>query len=139
MIVSLKTRWRSSRGRNSFAELHRRNCRRLRKYRRFWGAVMRRIYTGSAGLVGSAALALGIWLSLVAQAQSAVATADASGDSLAEIIVTAEKRSEDAQKTPIAITTISGEDIVKRAENQLDTTLRNVPSVQVQSTPQGGE
>jgi iron complex outermembrane receptor protein len=84
-------------------------------------------------------LTLAIWLSPWAQVQSATAAENASSDSLAEIIVTAEKRSEDAQKTPIAITTISGEDIARRAENQLDTTLRNVPSVQVQSTPQGGE
>jgi hypothetical protein len=58
---------------------------------------MRDINTGSIGLVGSAASALGIWLSLAAQAQSAVTTADASSDALAEIIVTAEKRSEDVQ------------------------------------------
>jgi iron complex outermembrane receptor protein len=126
-------------GRVSLTELHRRDCRTLGLCRRFWGALMRDINTGSIGLVGSAASALGIWLSLAAQAQSAVTTADASSDALAEIIVTAEKRSEDVQKTPIAITTISGEDIARRAENQLDTTLRNVPSVQVQSTPQGGE
>jgi iron complex outermembrane recepter protein len=94
---------------------------------------------GSVACLGSAALILGIALSPPIRAQSTSASPNAPGDSLAEVIVTAEKRTENVQKTAIAITTISGDDIVTRAENQLDTTLRNVPSLQVQSTPQGGE
>lgn len=73
-------------------------------------------------------------------APSAVAQQATSGDeALEEIVVTAEKRTENVQKIPIAITTISGEEIATHAENELDTVLRNVPSLQVQSTPQGGE
>jgi iron complex outermembrane recepter protein len=99
--------------------------------------MMRRIVAGSWAVFGSASVLL-LTLSDAAQAQSAPAAA-ASSDALEEVIVTAEKRTEDVQKTAIAITTISGEDIAKHAENELDTALRDVPSLQVQSTPQGGE
>jgi iron complex outermembrane receptor protein len=96
---------------------------------------------GSIGRVGFAVLILSIGLSSATpvQAQSASAASDASSDSLQEVVITAEKRVENAQTTAIAITTISGDAIAAHAENQLDTTLRNVPSLQVQSTPQGGE
>jgi iron complex outermembrane recepter protein len=91
--------------------------------------------------VGSTALLLGIGLASAtgAQAQSVPATPQPSEDSLQEVVVTAEKRVENVQTTAIAITTISGDDIAAHAENQLDTTLRNVPSLQVESTPQGGQ
>lgn len=74
-----------------------------------------------------------------AGAQTAPGSPDVAAGALQEVIVTAEKRKEDAQRTAIAITAISGDDIAARAENNLDTTLRDVPSLQVQSTPQGGE
>ena len=74
-----------------------------------------------------------------AGAQTAPSSPDVAAGALQEVIVTAEKRKEDAQRTAIAITAISGDDIAARAENNLDTTLRDVPSLQVQSTPQGGE
>jgi iron complex outermembrane receptor protein len=69
----------------------------------------------------------------------AVAQGAAAGATLEEVVVTAEKRTENVQKTSISITAISGEEMRKRAENQLDTMLRNVPSLQIQGTPQGGE
>lgn len=78
-------------------------------------------------------------MSATAGAQSTAGQADATTGALQEIIVTAEKRTEDVQRTAIAITTISGDEIAAHAENQLDTTLRDIPSLQVQSTPQGGE
>ncbi|MFT3905917.1 MAG: TonB-dependent receptor [Steroidobacteraceae bacterium] len=62
----------------------------------------------------------------------------AESDALEEVIVTAEKRPETVQKTAISITTISGEDIAKRADNELGAMLRNVPSLQIENTPQGG-
>jgi len=92
--------------------------------------------------VDSTVLLWSIGLSMVGplQAQSADPGGPAAnGDSLQEVVVTAEKRMENAQTTAIAITAISGDDIAAHAENQLDTTLRDVPSLQVQSTPQGGE
>ena len=89
--------------------------------------------------VGFAVLLATIVLSPAVRAQSAAATPTAYNDSLQEVVVTAEKRVENVQTTAIAITTISGDEIASHAENQLDTTLRAVPSLQVQSTPQGGE
>jgi iron complex outermembrane receptor protein len=100
---------------------------------------MSRMHAATAALVGSAALALALGALSPARAQSTANIAAAAGDSLEEVIVTAEKRPEDAQKTAIAITAISGEELTRHAENELDTALRNVPSLQVQSTPQGGE
>jgi len=96
---------------------------------------------GTGGRVRSTVLILSIGLSSAAQvrAQSTAAAPNSYNDSLQEIVVTAEKRIETVQKTAIAIATISGDEIAAHAENQLDTTLRDVPSLQVQSTPQGGE
>jgi iron complex outermembrane recepter protein len=103
--------------------------------------VMLNTYTGSSGRVGPAFLILGIGFASAvrAQAQSADTAPGAYNEPLQEVVVTAEKRSENAQSTAIAMTTISGDDLAARAENQLDTTLRDIPSLQVQSTPQGGE
>jgi iron complex outermembrane receptor protein len=100
---------------------------------------MRRLISTAASLAGSTALSMVIHV-CPAQAQTATGAQPAdNGDTLQEVIVTAEKRVEDVQKTAIAITTISGDEIARHAENELDTSLRNVPSLQVQSTPQGGE
>ena len=65
--------------------------------------------TGSIGRVRSAVLILSIGLLSAApvRAQSASATSDTSSDSLQEVVITAEKRVENAQTTAIAITTIS--------------------------------
>lgn len=58
--------------------------------------------------------------------------------SLEEVIVTAEKRTTDLQKTPISIVTLSGDELRKTGEVKLNEALRNVPSLQIQSTAQGG-
>ena len=60
------------------------------------------------------------------------------GGVLEEVIVTAEKRESDIQKTAIAITAMSGADLQAQGEVQLNAALRNVPSLQIQSSPQGG-
>jgi len=86
------------------------------------------VFSGAAGLLAPVT---------VARAADQSATAGAAAG-LEEIIVTAEKIVENAQKTPISITTISGADIQKHAENQIDQMLRNVPALQIEQTPQGG-
>ena len=58
---------------------------------------------------------------------------------LQEVVITAEKRVTVAQKTPISITTLSGAELQQRGETELDHALRDVPSLQIQGTPQGGE
>jgi iron complex outermembrane receptor protein len=92
-----------------------------------------------AGSISATVLILGAGLLPTARAQTAPGVPNAAAATLEEVIVTAEKRTADAQRTAIAITAISGDEIAAHAENQLDNTLRNVPSLQVQSTPQGGE
>jgi len=58
---------------------------------------------------------------------------------LQEVIVTAEKRATLAQKTPVSITTLTGPALEASGETELGNALRNVPSLQIQGTPQGGE
>jgi iron complex outermembrane recepter protein len=94
--------------------------------------------TSSAASLVLASAVLALTLN-VSSSMADMTEPSATGDALQEIIVTAEKRPADAQKTAIALTALSGEDLSKHAENELDTSLRGVPSLQVQSTPQGGE
>jgi iron complex outermembrane receptor protein len=73
-----------------------------------------------------------------ASAQEAETTsAPAASGKLQEVIVTAQKRKQSAQKTPMAIAVVSGEDIAGKAQNTLDAVLRNVPGVEVQGIAQG--
>ena len=81
-----------------------------------------------------AGVALGISYIPTSSAQ----TDDAGTATLEEIVVTAEKRPETAQKTAISITAISGETLEKRGETELASILRNVPALQIEQTPQGG-
>jgi iron complex outermembrane receptor protein len=100
---------------------------------------MRHFRLSSAGIAGSMALLLASLAAPAAHAQSAPASANgADSGGLEEVLVTAEKRTENVQKTPIAITTISGDEIAERAEDDLQTALRNVPSLQIEGTAQGG-
>jgi iron complex outermembrane receptor protein len=56
-----------------------------------------------------------------------------------EVIVTAQKRKQSAQKTPMTISVVSGEEIAGKAQNTLDSVLRNVPGVEVQGIAQGSQ
>jgi len=58
---------------------------------------------------------------------------------LADIVVTAQKRAEDVQSTPISIGVVTGRDIALKAQNNLDAVLRDVPSVEVQGLAQGAQ
>ncbi|MGC3980438.1 MAG: TonB-dependent receptor [Steroidobacteraceae bacterium] len=55
---------------------------------------------------------------------------------LEEIVVTAQKREENSQKTAIAISTIQGEELIDRGISQLDNALTTIPGVAIQR--QGG-
>jgi len=94
----------------------------------------------STAFLGSIVLILNVSVVPAAEAQAiGAATAGDAGDALQEIIVTAEKRPEEAQRIAISISTLSGDDLARRGEVELDTALRNVPSLQIQTTAQGGE
>jgi iron complex outermembrane receptor protein len=58
---------------------------------------------------------------------------------LEEVIVTAQKRTEDVQKTAISIATVSGEEMAAQGKTSLDAALSSVPAVQVQGLAQGAQ
>lgn len=65
-------------------------------------------------------------------------TAVAAGDVLEEIVVTAEKREENLQKTPVAITALMGDDLQMQAKNTMEDALRTVPGVNIKSGSNAG-
>jgi iron complex outermembrane receptor protein len=69
-------------------------------------------------------------------AQDAPAQAAAAGQ-LEEIVVTAEKREEDISKTPLAITAISGDELLKNDVTNVVQLQYLAPSMQVTQTAQG--
>ena len=72
-------------------------------------------------------------------AGAAWADAAATGEGLEEVIVTAQKRSEDVQKTAISIATVSGEEMAAQGKTSLDAALKDVAGVQVQGLAQGAQ
>lgn len=87
-----------------------------------------------SALLGVSAVAL---LAGAAQAQTAPNTGPVAAAQLEEIIVTAEKRESSVQRTAIAITAVSGEEIANQSRTSLDEVLRAAPAVQIQSTGSG--
>ena len=55
------------------------------------------------------------------------------------VTVTAERHVQDAQKTAIAISVESGEELLKKGITTIDAALREAPGVEIQSRPQGGQ
>ena len=89
-------------------------------------------------LLGSAAVALCLCATPGAWAQSAVPTAGRSGQ-LQEVVVTAQRRAQNIQKTAIPITAISGAELKAQAKTTLSAVLIDVPSIQIQSNPAGAD
>lgn len=85
-------------------------------------------------LHSSAALILGAGVVSSALAQ----TPATSGLELEEIIVTAEKREVDLQKTPISVTAVTGAELLTKGISTLDKALEETPSVKISISPQGG-
>jgi len=56
-----------------------------------------------------------------------------------EVVVTAERRSAPVQKTAIAITAISGDELRAKGQTDLGSMLADTPALQVQASPQGGQ
>lgn len=63
------------------------------------------------------------------------AYAAAESDQLEEIIVTAEKREADLQKTALTVSVVSAEDINQFGKTTFEDALQNVPAVQLQTPP----
>ena len=86
---------------------------------------------------GRAALALACSASAAAWAQTP-APVTTSEDALEEIVVTAEKRSEDVSKVPIAITVFSGDKLQSEGVVTVDGLQNITPSMAVSRSPDGG-
>lgn len=72
----------------------------------------------------------------------AAATSDdpvANAGQLQEVVITAQKRVQSAQKTPLVISVVSGDEIAAKGQNSVDAVLRNVPGVEVQGLAQGAQ
>jgi iron complex outermembrane receptor protein len=66
-------------------------------------------------------------------------TQGASDSTLEEVVVTAEHRSADVQKTAIPMSVVTGAEIAKKGQTTIDEVLRDVPAIQIQSSPQGAD
>jgi iron complex outermembrane receptor protein len=85
-----------------------------------------------------AAFALGLCCASVTLAQERnAAESAAGGGALEEVTVTAQRREESLQKTPISITAISGAELAARESTSIDTALRDVPGVVIQGNANG--
>jgi len=71
-----------------------------------------------------------------AEAASAVVPKEGT---LQEVVVTAERRTTNVQKTAISIATVTGEDMRAKGQTTLEATLSDTPAVTVMATPQGGQ
>src|SRR5450755_4446299 len=89
----------------------------------------------------SALGAVAVSLATPALAQNAKAPAPESDpqSGLHDIIVTAQKRTQNVQSTPIAMGVVSGDDIAGKAQNSLDSILRGMTSVEIQDLAQGAQ
>lgn len=73
------------------------------------------------------------------KAASPAKAASAPTQALQEVIVTAQKRGQSVQKTPIAISVVQGDEIVEKALNRIEDVLKTVPGVEVQGLAQGAQ
>jgi outer membrane receptor protein involved in Fe transport len=95
---------------------------------------------------GSASLAVSAGLSIVAASMFAVPTAFAQtaetgatrgGDALEEVVVTAERRSQDLQKAAVSVTALSGEELQQQGRTSIQQILQDVPGLTILA-PQTG-
>jgi iron complex outermembrane receptor protein len=84
-------------------------------------------------------LVSGVLFAAGSHAVLAFADGAASSEGLQEVIVTAQKRTEDVQKTAISIATVSGEELAAQGKTTIDSALKEVPGVQVQGLAQGAQ
>ena len=91
-------------------------------------------------LLASALAAANAALAQDAAAPAApAASAPAKATELQEVTVSAQKRVQSIQKTPMAVSAVSGEEIADKALNTVDAVLRSVPGVEVQGLAQGAQ
>jgi len=90
--------------------------------------------------LGMSASVLALMWSGVAAAQTAPsASSDSSGTTVKEVVITAERRTTNLQKTPIAATVLTGSDLIKKGIFTIDQIQFNSPSVTVNNFGQGND
>jgi iron complex outermembrane recepter protein len=89
-----------------------------------------RVHESLIDIVGSGALVIGLAVGLNGPAR---AQTSGSSDQLTEIVVTAEKREERLQDTPISVTAISGADLLAQGISDTEDAAREIPGVSLQS------
>jgi len=82
------------------------------------------------------ALAAAISAACGAHAQTAPAP---DKGAIQEVVITAERRVSNIQKTAISITAISGEELREKGQTTVGDVLADTPAVQIQGSPQGGQ
>ena len=85
---------------------------------------------GFLGMIALAGVLLGLSRPGSCQTSSDPGADNSSGDRLEEIVVTAQRRSENLQNVPIAITVVQGEDLAKSNFQQISDLQYLVPSLQ---------
>jgi iron complex outermembrane recepter protein len=88
-------------------------------------------------LVTALRVTLGLSATSTALAQVSTAPAAADAGQLQEILVTAERREENLQRTPVSVSVISGESLLEDGVLQIDQTLQGVPNVYLQGGARG--
>jgi iron complex outermembrane receptor protein len=73
----------------------------------------------------------------VAEPQQSMASS--SSGELATVVITAEHRPVTIQKTAGSITAIGGEDLREHGQTTLESVLQDIPAVEMQASPQGGQ
>jgi iron complex outermembrane receptor protein len=86
------------------------------------------------GLAASAAIAQD---SVPVAEAPAASGAKAASEGLQQVVVTAERRSANVQSIPLAVNTVSGDQLSKAGTVTLDAALREVPSVQMRESNKG--
>ncbi|WP_177198532.1 TonB-dependent receptor [Novosphingobium sp. CF614] len=76
---------------------------------------------------------------LVSAPALAQSSAESKGTKIEEIIVTAQKRVQTIQDTPLSVSAVSGDEILEKGQGSLDSVLRDVPGVEIQGLAQGAQ
>ena len=92
---------------------------------------------GAAVRVALLAGSMSLFATTVAHAQAVTSADDSSGGGLAEVVVTAQKRSSTVQETPISITAVTGADLQDRGIADVATLAAATPGVSLKSNGPG--
>jgi iron complex outermembrane receptor protein len=89
-----------------------------------------------AGFGGKACIPAAV-ICAIGGAQVQGAESGAQADDIDTIVVTAQRRAQDVQATPIAITVLDGSDLQTRAVTGTEEFLRDLPGVEIRKSPAG--